>query len=626
MQSNPLIDRINGRGSYWLPLFLEFLDSIKIVSKEMTEPMPMTPYGAQIRFLEQVCDGLDNNIHYFTCLKARQLGISTLGLAIDIFWLWMFPGLQGALIADTSDNKEAFRQTITTMIESLPKTLRIPVKKHNRNFLILGNGSVLHYLSAGKRKNSGLGRSRAYNFVHASECSSWGDQKGLDSLIAALAEENPNRLYMFESTALGYNVFYDMCEKAKKNPLSEKMFFIGWWGKELYAHKVGTEKYREFWEASPVFTEYENKCNKIVLEKYAYTITPEQWAWYREKAKNQSDVSLKEEYPTHEEEAFQATGRSFFPTTTIANDVAVITSSNLIPKCYHVSLGVDYTKLDITDADVGSDSIELRVWEEPNPRGKYVMGVDPATGEGETPDNSVITIWRCYADKMVQVAEYATEKPTTQQCAWVMAYLGSCYRDCLINLEITGPGSAVMAEIKHLKQLMHHGQLADFVKQIGKSTALDGIRWFLFHRVDSMGGDFSYNWRTTAQTKAPLLNKMRDAYNTGQMIARSVPLLGEMKTIVQVGAKIKGSGRNKDDRVLSAALAGWAWAEWVRPEMLAARRTWDVEQAADAAARGVQHGTEIGGLVQSQIIPNFFKSQAVARQDRALKALAERNW
>ncbi len=120
-----LFDRENGDRSYWLPLFLDFLSRIKIVSKEMQEPAPMTPYDAQVRFLDEVCIGLDSGVHMFICLKARQLGISTVMLALDLFWLWMFPGLQGALIADTAENKDTFKQTIEIMLEGLPEGFKI---------------------------------------------------------------------------------------------------------------------------------------------------------------------------------------------------------------------------------------------------------------------------------------------------------------------------------------------------------------------------------------------------------------------------------------------------------------------------------------------------------------------
>ena len=615
-----LFDRENGEGSYWLPLFLDFLSRIKIVSKELTEPAPITPYGAQIRFLDEVCSGLDRDVHMFVCLKARQLGISTIMLALDIFWLWMFPGLQGALIADTAENKDTFKQTIEIMLEGLPAGFKIPVKRHNRNGLLLQNGSRLMYMSAGRRKNSGLARSRGLNFVHATECSSWGDQKGLDSLIASLAEENPNRLYIFESTALGYNLFHEMCETAKSKLLEQHFIFIGWWAKEIYRYSVGSAKYAEYWLKKPFLSEDETKTAAEVLQLYGHVITSEQWAWYRAQAADKSDASLKEEYPSTEKEAFQATGNSFFALQKVSGDVAFITSHALVPRPYKVVLGDSFTRMRIVDGEVGADGVDLSIWEEPNPRGRYIMGVDPATGEaeGDDPDRTVVSIWRGYADKMIQVAEYATTNPTSQQCAWVMSYLAACYRDCMINLEKNGPGLAVMSELRTLRQLIAMGELRDFTAQIGRTGALEGIRWFLYHRADSMGGDYLYNFTSNPKTKVEILNSLRDAYNTDKLIPRSVPLLREMSTLTQQGAKIKGSGRNKDDRVFGAALAQKAWSEWLRPAMMAEKRTFEAERVAQEALNSVSTGQDGAQIaVVDHLIKNFFQTQAVARAQNA---------
>lgn len=609
-----LFDRENGEGSYWMPLFLDFLARIKIVSKELTEPAPIDPYGAQIRFLDELCEGLDSGVHMFVCLKARQLGISTIMLALDLFWLWMFPGLQGALIADTAENKDTFKQTIEIMLEGLPDGFKIPVKRHNRNGLLLKNGSRLMYMSAGRRKNSGLGRSRGLNFVHATECSSWGDQKGLDSLLAALAADNPHRLYIFESTALGYNLFFEMCETAKAKLLEQRFMFIGWWAKEIYRFVVGTAKYDEYWGKNPELTPDEQKTQIAVLQQYGHAISTEQWAWYRAKAAETSEASLREEYPSTEGEAFQSTGNAFFSTQKTTSYVAFINSSAIIPRHYSVHLGDTFTRMGVSDAEPGR--ADLLIWEEPNQRGRYVMGVDPATGEaeGDDPDRTVISIWRGYADKTVQVAEYATTSPTSQQCCWVMAYLAAVYRDCIINVEKNGPGLAVMAELKTLRQMISFGELRSTVVSLGRTNILDGLRWFLYHRADSMGGDYLYNFTSNPKTKIEILNSLRDAFDTDRLIPRSVPLLREMSTLTQHGKKIQGSGRNKDDRVFAAALAQKAWSEWLRPTLMAEKRTFEAENIAENALQTVKTGDDgLARPVVDHIIKGFFHQQALAR-------------
>src|SRR5215472_2936988 len=268
----------------WLPLFLEFISHMRISSKELlghdATPLSDLLYHAQRYFLEQICEGLDNNIHDFKCLKARQLGISTIGLAIDVFWVSVHEKIQGAIVTDTDSNREKFRVLLEHYIASLPRGLRVGIRRHNKTLLELNNGSILDYLVAGtKRTNVALGQSRALNFLHATEMSSWGSDEGVASLRASLAQKHPHRLYIWESTAKGFNLFKDMYDQAQQDTLSQKAFFIGWWMKEDYSFAPGSREYRLYWDGRMSDTEVA-RC-KEVKKRWNFDITPGQIAWHR---------------------------------------------------------------------------------------------------------------------------------------------------------------------------------------------------------------------------------------------------------------------------------------------------------------------------------------------------------
>lgn len=604
----------------WLPVFMDFLQLIKVASKEMTEPSPIEPYEAQLRFLNAICEGLDNGQHFLVCLKARQLGISTLAWALDIFWLWMHPGLQGALIFDTGDNRDIARQTISDMIASLPPGFRIPIKSHNRTALVLQNGSRLQYMAAGKKKNgSGLARSRALNFVHASEMSSWGDETGLASLVRSLAEENPNRLYIFESTALGFNLFHKMWEDAKAAP-SQHTVFIGWWAKEIYRLKQGTAEFDRWWGANPVPTDEERKKCALVLAQYGHEITPEQIAWYRKQSFNASAGTLASELPWTASEAFVATGSPFFSLNRVTEDLNLLSSAKVSFDGYRYTLGKAFTDTRIQRVEKVEDA-ELRIWEEPRKEGRYAIGVDGAYGRSEQADRSVVSVWRCFADKCIQVAEFATPKPEAYQTAWVLAHLAGCYRDCMINVELLGPGELIMAELKHLKSQMAYGQLRAVAHEMKIADALTNARWFISHRLDATGvGSYLYNTKTTTDEKARLFGRFRDGYNLETVLPRSIPLLSEMTTLVQNGLKIEASGRNKDDRAFAAGLAISAWTEWIRPGMSATNRTYAremiVQKQHDAAKAS-------GDMVMHGMVERFFEKKKAERSSAYLQRLID---
>ena len=169
----------------WLPVVQDFCSHLTIDSKE-TGVGPLKLYRGQERFLHEVCDGLDHGIRTFFVLKARQLGISTISLALDLLWLSVHPGTQGALVVDDDGNREKFRVLLERYIGSLPRGLRVGIKAHNRHGLVLNNGSSLDYLVAGKKRgNITLGQSRALSFVHGTEVGSWGSEEGLASLISS---------------------------------------------------------------------------------------------------------------------------------------------------------------------------------------------------------------------------------------------------------------------------------------------------------------------------------------------------------------------------------------------------------------------------------------------------------
>lgn len=601
----------------WLPTFLRvFLPRITVASKEMKTPGAITPYRAQVMALNEIADGLERGVHHHVCLKARQLGMTTVLLALDIFWLYMNPGLQGAFVCDTEPNRENFRQLIANMMSSLPKGFQIPVTKHDRNMLVLKNGSVLQYLSAGKSKNAGLGRSRALNFVHASELSSWGDPKAYETLMDTLALENPNRLYIFESTALGFNLFYDCWREAINDPITMNAFFVGWWAKDIYRFSEGTSEYKKWWGSYPGYSDYEVRVTKEIWQNYGWEIVPEQWAWYRWKADSRSDQNMMEEFPSTPEEAFQETGSPYFNGRRLTADVRFIYEANIEPVgLYTYLFGETFLRTRLRRAE-HEDEVYLTVWENPVQDGKYVIGVDPAYGSSEDADRTVISVWRCFADKLVQVAEYVSPLTTTQNCAWALAHLAGEYRDCMINLEIQGGGGEVMKELEYLKKSVSFGGMQNMARDMRLDHFLDSARWFLYTRVDTVvPRPAVYNTKMTNEYKSLMLNRMNDAYSSDQFVVRSLGLLDEMKTLKRDGDKINAGGKNKDDRVIAAALANYAWKEWIQSGMMNENRTWEREM------RSQMDRMTSAQSVIGQIIPAFLKEQEERRENLQFAAL-----
>lgn len=266
--------------------FGQFLRHVRINSKEKGGDYLIVDgiYEAQKRYLRCIFDGLADDIHDFKILKSRQLGVTTITRALVIFWLGIHRGMQGAMVFDTTPHLEEARQEIRDMMRMLPASLKFPaIEDDNRYGMRLSNNSRLRFMSAGIRnsRSSGvLGRSSGINLVAASEMCSWENDEGVTSLKNSLSRDYPDRLYIWESTARGPNVWQDMWEEAQEDDLNQRTCFIGWWAKDNQRIRRGSAKWERYGNEEP--TEREARRIGLVRDLYDFEVDAEQLAWYRE--------------------------------------------------------------------------------------------------------------------------------------------------------------------------------------------------------------------------------------------------------------------------------------------------------------------------------------------------------
>ena len=522
--------------------------------------------GTQKYLMQEIGRGLEEGKHFFVVLKGRQLGITTISLALDLYWHFIHPGFQGTLTTDTEENRDQFRTTLAMYMEGLPTEYKIPLVSHNRNQMVLKNRSRLFYQVAGIRAKGSLGRGKAITFLHGTETSSWGDEEGLASLLASLAETNPARLYLFESTARGFNMFHDMYVTAKR-ARTQHAIFCGWWRNELYAIDAESDIYKVYWDGK--LSPEEKEWVKDIKKQYGVEINTRQIAWWRWKLSEgiKDEALMYQEFPPTEDYAFIMTGSSYFSASRCTD--AMKAAKKNVPDFYRVSMGAMFHDTELIKST--ERLATMLVWEEPKSNGYYVIGADPAYGSSDWADRFCIQVYRVYADGLDQVAEYATSELNTYQFAWMICYLAGAYRNSTLNLEINGPGQAVLNELKNLRRQAFH-----LTEQYGTGLAnvLSNMQHYLWRRNDSLGGvTNSMGWQTTAATKERMMSYFKDYFERGLMHVYSQPLLEEMKAIVRDGASIAAYGRNKDDRVMATALACAAFAEQVQPRLMAMRLT-----------------------------------------------------
>jgi hypothetical protein len=591
----------------WKEQFSTFCRNLTIDSKE-EGTIPLRLNGCQRYFVDEVGEGMERGIRQFVILKGRQLGITTVSIALDLFWGFKHPGLQGGILFDTDSNKEKFRDTIDRYIKSLPRQMKAPPKAHNRYQLVFKNRSDYQYMVAGTRtSNDSLGRAKALNFLHSTECGFYADQDGLDTLSSSLAEKNPMRLYVFESTANGFNAWYDMCMTAKR-AIRQKFIFIGWWRKEEYCFDPEDREYQVYWEAAPHYSKKEAEWIRKIKQYYDFDISPGQISWYRWhllEQKKGDEILMKQEYPATEDEAFVVAGSEFFTAERLTNVYLECRKGKYDSYRYVTGSEFQFTQIHRTNAQ----NAELKIWEEPRPEGIYVMGADPAYGSSEWADRFGLSVFRCFADRIIQVAEYCTADIACYQFAWIIAHLGGAYRNVILNLEITGPGGAVSTELMHLQRS------AATIPAGTAGTLLDvmgAIRHYFWMRPDNQlsGSTRSLHTKMDEYTKRAIMNSYKDSFEVGRMELRSTELLNEMRTVVQGGDRggvrdqgsIGAAGRAKDDRVMAAALAHWVWIQGVRTQLTGQRLTY--------ASAMRQSQSPIAGAMQRGVL-NYLKRSGI---------------
>jgi hypothetical protein len=584
-------------------------------------------YDGQHRFIKTVFDALEDDIHKIYVIKSRQLGISTIARALGIFMLGIHSGLKGAVVFDTDQNKQEARAELEVMINELPRTLKFPnIKGNNRAGLTLANDSKVLFMSAGVRqsKTSGtLGRSVGLSLAMCSELCSWENDSGLEAFEQSLSEVNPDRLYIYESTARGYNKWWELVQEAKKDELHCKVLFLGWWSKPAQSITRDMPDFARYGEQPP--SDKELLKIKEVKELYGHEITQEQLAWVRRKydpgAQSEGDAPAEyeanplrlQEHPWTESDAWQQTGSVFFAPQKLTDQTNQWISSKYQTYMYSVSDEFQYTQvLKAPNAKM----VELKVWEPPATTGAvYVMGVDPAFGENPNNDRSSIQVLRCYADGVDQVAEYAWPMITTQQLGWVVASLlgwyGSNDNQIRYILELNGPGTPVYNALKGLKFQIEHSNKPQEIKDRGLQDVFKNVKTYIYNRPDAMGPGFNYHFLTNVRQKTDIMNRLRDFLQNGMLRVRSMSFIEEARTVAQDGDSIEAPGSMKDDRVVAMALAVHCWETRARKDMLMQHRTRDAE----AAKQRMSIQDQVYLFQQNQLSQFFAQKQQARRTD-----------
>jgi hypothetical protein len=353
-----------------------------------------------------------------------------------------------------------------------------------------------------------------------------------------------------------------------------RFIFVGFWANPTYSIDKSDPDYKVYWDGR--LDDEELIRARDVRARYNIIVKPEQVAWWRREAEFRAEEYMLRHYPWNERECFIASGSSFFP------------AARTLELAESLAEGPPYKgyRYRFEDAFLGSsieqttnkDEVMLRVWEPPEPAGVYVIGGDPSGGGGGDANDHALEVFRCYADRLVQVAEFQSNKPLTYQFAWVLSHLCGAYKNHMANIEVSGVGAAVLPEVRNLRQLAQRGIIQATHETDSILNMVGAVRWFLYKRADTMGGVGNVvNWKANQDNKAWIYSELRDSLMLRTIELRSIRLVKELQAIIEdegwLGAG-PDTGEN-DDLVSAATLAHHTWIEFQRPNLIARNLTWD---------------------------------------------------
>jgi len=544
-----------------LQKFKDFCEVLKVNTKDFGR-IPFKLLGSQQYILDEIVKGMDEGISTFIILKSRQLGSTTFWIALDLFWAFMYPGLFGAIVCHNEELRDNIKQMVEVYLANLRGEHKVPKKQHNRYRLILKNGSSFMYLVAGTKATTKglLGTGAGFNYMHASEVSAYGNPEDLKNMAAALSSRYPHRLQIIETTARGFGEFEEMWRTASEEPKLIRTIFVGWWRNELFSFDKDTLEYQihmpdgDKTSRSPM----DKSRMREVKQLYGFDISSEQMAWYRWKLNdpvngcNGDQSKMDEDFPFTAEHAFVSTGSRFFANQCITDQMRRAKSQQFQPWRYN--LGYDWRETVLEPSN--PKRCDLKIWEEFNPIGRYIVSCDPAYGSSETADRTAIGVWRAFADRLVQVAEYCSPMTSTHQCAWILAHLCGYYRNVRLIMEIQGPGQAVKDELYKLQRdlptMFESGEQS-------LKNCLGGMQQFLYRRGDSLTGNVFFQFKTSPEIKHRMMTRLRDSLELDRIVIASPPVLEEMKTVIYDDGSIEAEKGKKDDRVIMAGLANFSW-------------------------------------------------------------------
>lgn len=402
-------------------------------------------------------------------LKSRQLGFTT-DETIDCLDDMLFqPNFDALFIANGLDPaKDIFDNKIKLAMDNINEKLRVMWKidmdSARKLKVDFGNNT---YSSIAVDTS---GRSGTYSRLHVTEfaklCKEFPDRakEVLEGSIPALPTDGRGDIESTaeESNGLFYEMFWSAWDRGEpKHPTQFKAHFYNWqWDEEIEETAVIEDLPDEFRAYQKLYSLTDQEISYYYLKFIALGEHDRNWA------------TMKKEYPTTPEEAFEGSGNKLFDSEKI---------------------GLQKKILPIEEYG------GFRIYRKHKLGHRYGIGCDVAEGIGK--DSSTIVVWDFTTPRPSIVAEYDSNLIAADMFAFEIRSIAEKYERPLVAVERN-----------------NHGH-----------TTLSKLREIYPERFIYKVSDKKFGWETNLVTKPKMFLDMSTAINEHLVKIRSAKIIGEMR-------------------------------------------------------------------------------------------------
>ena len=445
----------------------------------------------------------------YIVLKARQLGISTLTEALITAQTITSFHTNALIVAHDSEASTNIYDMAKRFIDNLPEVLKPAQKLNNAKRLVFNNEENTGLDSSIRVMvpKDGAARGSTIQLVHLSEVAFWDHPKEAMTAILQAVPDNEDTLVVIESTANGFNYFYEEWQRAVNGESDYTPIFIPWFKEKSYRRRYSGEKW----------TEYELEIKEL------YKLDDEQLSWRRWAIKNKcqgDEVIFRQEYPISPEEAFITSGESVFDSEIVLNRLKHV--KDPIKRGY---FKYEYDQIHISNIEwVDDPNGYISIYKEPN--GDFTaMGGDTA-GEGEDYFATHVVDRDGY-----QMAVY--HRQDDEDLFAKQIYCLGMYYKSLISIE-TNFSTFPIQELKRL-----------------------GYPWLYMRRTyDSINDRYveSLGFKTTQQSRSKIIARLVEIVRESVDKIRDRETLKEMLTFIRKDGKPQAADGAHDDLVMSLGI------------------------------------------------------------------------